>query len=214
MKYITIFAAILVCSITLTPAFSDDGQDSGGNSQGDNQQGNYNQDDGHFGFGGYSNGTMVFGESNRTIFFDDSNGTGIGQNMSDYVHHRNGLEKKFRDDMHLIQKECMQQARQSGNRTAVMQCRDESKSLHQEYRSFVSQQNSEFKQYRQQLAGQSMITQQQNAQSLYSVFQGAPQAQHGGQDNAPSHQAHGPAHGQPHMAAYLGHRGRPNHARH
>ena len=208
MKYIAMLAAVLVCSITLTPAFSDDGgdfsgNDQGGGQQGDNWQGDQNnqndqgdQNDGES-FGGYSNvnmgfgesnSTMEFGESNRTMFFDDSNRTGIGDNMSDYVHHRNGLEKQMRDEIHSALKECMQNARQSGNRTAVMQCRDEIKSLQQEYRSYVSQQNLQFRQFREAVLSQDAgISQEQNAHSLYSVM-----------DNMSSLQGGTTFHGNPH----------------
>src|SRR5574337_590212 len=164
MRNIALFAAVvLVFSVTLTPAFS----------EGDYQENDSQEKDDKFDFGGYANQTLSLGGySNKTMVFEDSNKTNIGQEISDYVHKRNDLEKQQRDEILVAEKECRQQIKESGNKTATMQqCIEDLKSLREQYKSFVSQQNSQFKQFRQGItSNQTMEMPEQNTQVLYGVI--------------------------------------------
>lgn len=169
MRKTALFAAIvLLGSVTLAPAFSDD----------DYNDNNHQEKDGlHFWYSNKtisyeeSNKTMGFGESNKTMGFGESNETGIGHEISDFVHKRNELEKEKRDAILAVQKACISSAQQSGNKTAMMQCREAVQSLREQYRSFVSQQNTQFQQFREGLiSNHAMIMPQQNTDSLNNMI--------------------------------------------
>ncbi|GEM_PF-5881986 len=147
-------AVVLLCSVTLVPAFSED----------DDQESDHK-----FNFGGYSNKTASYDDySNKTMFFDDSNKTGIGDEISDYVHKRNEIEKQQREKILDALKECRDQVKQSGNSTGMQQCIETLKSSLAQYKSFVSQQNMQFKQFRQGLLplNHGILTPEQNKQNL------------------------------------------------
>ncbi|MDE1767023.1 MAG: hypothetical protein KGI27_12255 [Thaumarchaeota archaeon] len=153
-----VVAVILLCSVTLIPAFSED------DSQGNNYQADDNQErENKFDFGG---------SSNKTIIFDDSNETDVGHEISDYVHERNELEKEQRDKIHDALKECREGAKESGNKAAMQQCVQAFKSLREQYRSFVLQQNLQFKQYRQGFltGNHNILTPEKNKQALDQVM--------------------------------------------
>ncbi|MDE1764223.1 MAG: hypothetical protein KGH88_08255 [Thaumarchaeota archaeon] len=150
-------AVVLLCSITLIPAFSED------DNQGNNYQADNNQErDNKFDFGAYSN---------KTIIFDDSNETDTGHEISDYVHERNELEKEQRDKIHDALKECRDDAKESDNKSAMQQCVQDFRSLREQYRSFVLQQNTQFKQFRQGFFHENhILTPEQNKQALDQVM--------------------------------------------
>lgn len=167
-------AVVLLCSVTLAPAFSDD---------------DYQEKESKFDMGGYSNQTLsVGGYSNKTVEFEDSNGTDIGHEISDYVHKRNDLEKEQRDNILAMQKDCRNLAKESGDKTSMHQCIDTIKSLRMQYRSFVSEQNTQFQQFRQGVivGNHTIQTPQQNALALDNIVSEVshqnPHAFHGAGD--------------------------------
>lgn len=151
-------AVVMLCSVTLVPAFSED-----------DTQGR----DGKFDFEGYSNKTMSFGGySNKTIEFDDSNQTDIGHEISDYIHKRNEAEKQQREDILAALRACRHQANESGNKTAMQQCIEDLKSSLKGYHASVMQQNLQFKQFRQDIlsSNHTEISQDQNRQSMNQIM--------------------------------------------
>lgn len=174
MRTIALLAAALLI-FSVTPAFSDDDNYTG------SQEKDVEDDSGEHG------GHLHFGDdSNKTISFDESNGTDIGHEISDYVHHRNELEKQKREEILAAQKDCIKQAKESGNMTAVGQC---IKSLREQYKSYMSELNLNFTQFRQGLVPNHGHVQkpEQNKQMLYSIIEQASADSHQNSHNNTVH---------------------------
>ena len=174
-------AIVLLASVTLAPAFSEDGYQERDSSDSGYQDKTLSFDDysnGTLVFG-ESNKTLVFGESNRTFVFGESNQTDIGQEISDYVHKRNDLEKQKRDDILSALSECRQSAMESANKTALQQCIDSMRTSRGQYRSYVSEQNLQFQQFRDGLLPQG-TGENGSSQYLPSGYNGTQSQSHEG----------------------------------
>ncbi len=179
MRYVTLFVAtVLLCAVTLHPAFSED-DNRGDNQQTDNNQVE-NQQIGDNQERDNSNETLSFDkDSNRTILIgEDSNETNTGNLISDYAHKRNELEKEQRMQILVAIKDCRKEIKSSENRTATMQqCKAEFKTIHAQFLLDLSQINAEFKQFRQDVIPGMVQLPDQNKQVLYNVINSLSQAE-------------------------------------